>query len=144
VEPPVSIPTPPPPEAQITTRDIAERTIADWLQAKRAALGQDHNVENLNTVLVDPALTQWRNRANGGVRNNWYFDYQHSLDILNVEPDDPAAEALTVEAEVKEVADFYQLGTRVASESYDATVNMRYELVQQDGSWFVRDMNEVE
>jgi hypothetical protein len=144
VEPAVSIPTPPPPEAQITTRDIAERTIADWLEAKRAALGSDHNVENLNNVLIDPALTQWRNRANGGVRDNWYFDYQHSLDILNVEPDDPAAEALTVEAEVKEVADFYQLGTRVASESYDATVNMRYELVQQDGSWFVRDMNEVE
>lgn len=144
VEPPISIPTPPPPEAQISIGDIAERTITTWLAAKREALGPDHNAADLENVLVDPALTQWRNRANGSARENWYYTYEHSVDVLSVEPDDPSADELTVEAQVKEVADFFELGTRNAANSYDATVNMRYILIRQDGNWYVKDMIEIE
>lgn len=144
VEPPISIPTPPPPEAQISISDIAERTITSWLAAKREALGPDHNAADLENALVDPALTQWRNRANGSARENWYYTYEHSVDVLSVEPDDPSADELTVEAQVKEVADFYELGTRNAANSYDATVNMRYILIRQDGNWYVKDMIEIE
>ena len=144
VEPPVSIPTPPLPEAQISTRDIAERTITNWLAAKREALGQDHNAANLAAVLVDPALTRWRNRASGSQRDNWYYTYEHSVEVMSVEPDDPTAETLTVEAQVKEVADFYELGTRIAGNSYDTTLNMRYDLIRQNGDWFVQDMAETD
>jgi hypothetical protein len=144
LEPPVSIPQPPPPEAQITTSDIAERTITNWLEAKRDALGPEHQVEQLETILMDPALTNWQNRAQGGDLDNWHYIYEHSIDVLTVEPDDPTTNTLTVEAEIKEVADFYELGARVAAESYDATLTMRYELIRQEGDWFVSDMGQVE
>ena len=141
--PPISLPAPPAPEAEISITDIAERTITDWLEAKRQAMGPDHNAAVLETVLVEPALTQWRNRANGGQRDNWYYTFEHSVNVVSVEPDDPTADALTVQAEVNEVAEFYELGTRNDALSYDTDLMMRYELVRQEGEWYVQDMSQV-
>jgi len=142
-EPPISLPEKPTPEAEISITDIAERTITSWLEAKRQAMGPEHNTAVLETALVDPALTQWRNRANGGQRDNWYYTFEHSVDVISVEPDDPAAEALTVQAEVNEVAEFFELGTRNDALSYDTNLTMRYELVRQGDEWFVQDMAQV-
>ncbi|NER82387.1 MAG: DUF4101 domain-containing protein, partial [Leptolyngbya sp. SIO1D8] len=142
--PPITIPTPPPPEAQISTEDIAKGVIDGWLAAKREALSQTHNVAALETILIDPAFTQWRNRANGAQRDNWYVTYEHTVEILNVEPNDPSAEALTVDAQVREVAEYYELGIRNLSNSYDETLNMQYNLVRQGGEWFVKDMTKLD
>lgn len=143
-EPPIEIPAPAPPEAQISTKDIAERAITDWLAAKRAAMGPDHNTAALETALVDPELTEWINQASAGQRDNWYYTYEHSVEVLNVEPDDPAAEELTVDAKVEEVAEFYELGTLNGSLSYDRDLNMQYNLVRQEGEWFVKGMEVVD
>ncbi|MGD1940636.1 MAG: IMS domain-containing protein [Leptolyngbyaceae cyanobacterium] len=142
VRPPVNIPAPPPPEAQIGVKDIAERTITRWLSAKREALGPEHAMENLDTALVDPVLTEKRNQALGGQRDNWYYTYEHSVEVVSVEPDDPTAEALTVEAQVKEVAEYYELGVLNSNLSYDRDLNMRYGLVRQEGEWFIQSMEE--
>ncbi|MEM9503378.1 MAG: ARC6/PARC6 family protein, partial [Cyanobacteria bacterium P01_E01_bin.43] len=144
IRPPVNIPTPPPPEAQIGIKDIAERTITAWLSAKREALGPEHTMDNLETALVEPVLTEWRNQALGGERDSWYYTFEHSVEVLSVEPDDPTAEALVVEAQVKEVAQFYELGTLNNRNSYDRDLNMRYELVRQEGDWFIKSMEEIE
>jgi len=141
--PPISLPETPPPEAEISITDIAERTITSWLEAKRQAMGPEHNTAVLETVLVDPALTQWRNRATGGQRDNWYYTFEHSVNVISVEPEDPSAEALTVQAEVNEVAEFFELGTRNDALSYDTKLTMRYELVRQGDEWFVQDMAQV-
>ena len=144
IRPPVNIPTPPPPEAQIGIKDIAERTITAWLSAKREALGPEHTMDNLETALVEPVLTEWRNQALGGERDSWYYTFEHSVEVLSVEPDDPTAEALVVEAQVKEVAQFYELGTLNNRNSYDRDLNMRYELVRQEADWFIKSMEEIE
>jgi hypothetical protein len=143
-EPPVSIPTPPTPEAQISVEDIAERTIADWLAAKREAMGENYNRASLASVLVDPALADWQNRAAGAEQGNWYYDYEHSVDVVGVEPDDPTADVVTAEAQVHEVGEFYELGTLNNVNSYDSQLTMRYDLVRQNGDWFVRNMTEIE
>jgi len=142
--PPVPIPTPPSPEAQINVDDIAARAINDWLAAKSAALSQDHNVGALETALVDPALTEWRNQVSVADQASWYYEYEHNVEVLNVEPNDPGADALTVTAQVQEVADYYELGVRNLSKSYNADLTMQYELVRQDGEWFVKNMTEIE
>ena len=85
IRPPVNIPTPPPPEAQIGIKDIAERTITAWLSAKREALGPEHTMDNLETALVEPVLTEWRNQALGGERDSWYYTFEHSVEVLSVE-----------------------------------------------------------
>ena len=141
---PVPIPPPPSPEAQINVTDIADRAINSWLSVKKEALSQEHDIVALDRVLVDPALTQWRNRVNGAQRDNWYFTYEHTVEILNVDPDDPGAEALTVGAQVREVAEYYELGIRDLSKSYDDTLNMQYDLIRQNGEWFVKDMRALD
>ncbi|NJN21706.1 MAG: DUF4101 domain-containing protein [Leptolyngbya sp. RL_3_1] len=143
-EPPVEIPTAPEPAAEIGVQDMAKRAIDDWLAAKRAALGESHNIDELNTILLEPALSQWRNRAESGIRENWYWEYTHSVEVLKVDPEDPAADALTVDAEVTEQANFYELGVRDLSASYDETLTMRYELVRQDGNWLIQAMNKLD
>ncbi|NEQ43658.1 MAG: DUF4101 domain-containing protein [Leptolyngbya sp. SIOISBB] len=143
-ESPISLPTEPPPEAAIGITDVAERTITNWLEAKRLAMGPEHNTAVLETVLVEPVLSQWQNRAAGGERDNWYYTFEHSVNVVSVEPDDPTAEELTVEAEVNEVAEFFELGTRNTTLSYDTALTMQYELVREDGDWYVRNMTEID
>ncbi|MDA0268563.1 MAG: IMS domain-containing protein [Cyanobacteria bacterium] len=143
-EPPVEIPAAPEPRAEIGVQDIAKRAIDNWLAAKREALGESHNIDGLNTILLDPALSQWRNRAESGARENWYWEYNHSVEVLKVDPEDPAAETLTVDAKITEQANFYELGVRNLGASYDETLTMRYELVRQDGNWLVKTMDKVD
>lgn len=143
-EPPIRLPVEPPPEATIGVTDVAERAITNWLEAKRLAMGPEHNTAVLETVLVEPVLSQWQNRAAGGERDNWYYTFEHSVNVISVEPDDPTATELTVEAEVNEVAEFFELGTRNNNLSYDTQITMRYELVQDAGDWYVREMTEVD
>lgn len=142
-EPPISLPEAPPPEATISISDIAERTITNWLEAKRQAMGPEHNTAQLETALVEPALTQWQNRASGGERDNWYYTFEHSVNVTSVEPDDPTAEALTVEAEVSEVAEFFELGTRNDALSYNTDLTMQYELVREGSDWYVQNMVQI-
>jgi hypothetical protein len=141
--PPISLPEAQPPETTIGITDIAERTITNWLEAKRLAMGPEHNTAVLETVLIDPVLSQWQNRAAGGERDNWYYTFEHSVNVISVDPDDPTAEALTVEAEVNEVAEFFELGARNDALSYDTSLTMRYELVREGGDWYVQDMVQV-
>ncbi|MEL6384255.1 MAG: IMS domain-containing protein [Cyanobacteria bacterium J06626_18] len=142
ISPPVTMPRPYLLDAQIGTEDIAERAITRWLTAKQAALSQDYDIDALNTVLVDPALTQRRNQASAEQLSNIYYVYEHAVEILNVEPNDPSAEAITVEAQVSERADAYQLGEPI--DSYDSTLTMQYDLVQQEGEWFVQNMTRLD
>ncbi len=143
-EPPVEIPAAPEPRAEIGVQDIAKRAIDNWLAAKREALGENHNIDGLNTILLDPALSQWRNRAESGVRENWHWEYNHAVDVVAVDPEDPAADTLTVDAQITEQANFYELGVRNLGASYDETLTMRYELVRQDGSWWVKTMRKLD
>ncbi|MEM6436642.1 MAG: IMS domain-containing protein [Cyanobacteria bacterium P01_D01_bin.115] len=140
--PPVTIPRPYLLDAQIGTEDIAERAITRWLTAKQAALSEDYDIDALNTVLVDPALTERRNQASAEQLSNIYYVYEHAVEILNVEPNDPSAEAITVEAQVSERADAYQLGEPI--DSYDSMLTMQYDLVQQEGEWFVQNMTRLD
>lgn len=144
VTPPVSIPTPPPPEAQISVNDIAERAINEWLMAKRQALSENHDVAVLTTVLVDPALDQWRNRVEGAQQSSWYVNYDHTVNILEVSPDNPGADSLVAQATVREVAEHYEYGIRNLDSSYDETLNMQYSLVRQEGEWFVKEITRLE
>ena len=143
-EPPIAMPPPVAPEPEVTVNDIAAEAINTWLAAKREALGQSRNITSLDTALVDPALSRWRNQLQGSAESSWYWEYDHAVEILTVEPDDPNADALVVEARVQEKGSFYEFGQLNEAESYESTLNMRYNLVRQDDQWFVQDINELD
>lgn len=142
--PPIAILPPPSPEEQISVSDIAATVVENWLTAKSRALSENHEIDVLETILVEPALGKWRNRASGAQRENWHFNYDHTVEILSVEPNDPGADALTAQVQVREVAEYYELGTRNLGESYDESLTMEYSLVRQDGEWFVKDMAAID
>ncbi|ASC72392.1 Molecular chaperone DnaJ [Halomicronema hongdechloris C2206] len=143
-QPPIAIPPPPSPEEQIGVEDIAQRTIEQWLAAKREAMGPEHNLEALQTVLVDPLLSQWIRNAEATQQSDRYWEYQHQVQVDEVVPDDPSADALQVTATVVEDANFFEFGVENTQESYDETLTMQYDLVRRDGDWFVQNNTKLE
>lgn len=143
-EPVIDIPDAPTEVEQIGVEDIAQRAIENWLAAKRAALGPDYDADALKSVLTEPMLTQWLRRANAAKQENWYWEYDHSVEMESVEPNDPSADNLKATAKVTENARFFRLGVEEPGTSYDASLTMRYDLVRQNGEWLVQGANEVE
>jgi len=141
--PPIDIPPPPTTSEQIGVSDIAERTIDNWLAAKRDALGPDYRADALSEVLVEPVLSQWQRRAAAAVRENWHWEYDHAVTVESVEPDDPTADALTVRAEVSETGRFFEFEVQNTAASYDDRLIMQYDLIRQDGDWYVQNITKV-
>jgi hypothetical protein len=143
------------------TEENAPEIIETWLSAKAAAMGEEHNTQPLEEILVDPALSQQRARSEQMRAANSYGKYEHgTIEIVSVETSgtpeadstgDPDAEATAnaaqtaqIEAIVAEKADFYVNGQLDASSSYDSTVRVRYDLVRENGQWRIRDMTVLE
>ena len=142
-EPTVEIPSAPSADEQIGVNDVAQGVIEEWLTVKRAALGKDYQADRLEEILVEPVLTQWRRRAESAPRENWYWEYEHNVEVKSVSPDDPTADQLQVTAVVSEIARLFEYGVENTSASYDDVLTMRYDLIRQDGQWYVQNMSKL-
>ncbi|MBD0337371.1 MAG: DUF4101 domain-containing protein, partial [Cyanobacteria bacterium Co-bin13] len=142
-QPAIEIPPAPSEAEQIGVEEIAERAIENWLTAKREALGSEHQADGLRTALADPALTQWERRAREARQSNWYWEYEHTVEVKSVEPRDPSADALRATATVTETGRYFELGIENDSASYQDTLNMQYELIRQDGDWRIKGMTKA-
>ncbi len=120
----------------------AETTIQSWLSAKSAALGEDHQVEALDAVLAEPLLTQWRRRAEDAQRDNWFWEYMHELEVIDVSPADNGGspDRLTATAQVREVANLFELGRLNPGASYDETLEIQYTLIRQGQTWQIQQI----
>lgn len=136
-----------PPELQAASEspadlnaDMAKAVINAWLAAKSSALGEEHSRDRLAQILVNPALAEWEQRAIAAERDGWHWKYQHELSVgsVQVSPNDP--NQASVEAQVREKADFYEQGTLNTASSYDDNLRVRYDLVRQEGEWRIQDM----
>ncbi|MEO1741555.1 MAG: ARC6/PARC6 family protein, partial [Cyanobacteria bacterium J06629_9] len=96
-----------------------------------------------NNVLVEPALTRWQEEARRAQNNGVVGEYTHELEVTSVSPDDLTANELTVEANVREKADFYIYGTLDSSASYDDQLSMEYQLVRQGDRWLVKSFSQA-
>jgi hypothetical protein len=121
---------------------IASDTLKAWFEAKAAAFGTEHEIDQLRQILTEPALSLWVKLANEAKDDNRYGEYQHALEILSVEPDDPQATALVVTAKVGETANFYRAGVRDQEASYDDQLEMRYDLVRRDDRWLIKSFRQ--
>ncbi|WP_346290959.1 IMS domain-containing protein [Sphaerothrix gracilis] len=124
-------------------QEEAAQAISEWLTAKQAALGPNHQIEQLAGALSEPLLTQWRQRAVDAQSQNWHWQYEHSVEVQSVTPEDPDATELTVEAQVAEKGELYEQGELNTNSSYDETLNMRYDLVVEEGEWRVKEMTKL-
>lgn len=143
--PPIEIPDPqqaaPPPAAtsvELTT-EAARDAIEGWLAAKSAAMGRDYAIAALDAVLVDPMLTRWRAQAREAQAAGVYWQYEHSLEVVEVIPEAAGDRGAAV-VRVNEKATKYRGETVLSGDSYDSALQARYALVRQDGKWQVKDV----
>lgn len=142
-QPAFDIPEAPPAPTEIGVNDMASQVINEWLEIKRQALGKDYQGDRLDDILLEPVLTQWTRRANAAAQESWYWEYEHNVEVESVTPDDPTADQLQAVAVVSEKARLFEFGVENTSASYDDTLRMQYDLVRQDGKWFVKGMNKL-
>ncbi|MGF1570036.1 MAG: IMS domain-containing protein [Nodosilinea sp.] len=142
-QPAVEIPAAPGPDEQIGVNDIAQGVIEEWLAIKQEALGKDYQSNRLKDILVEPMLTQWQRRADAAAEGSWYWKYTHNVEVQSVTPDDPTADQLQVTATVAEKAQMFEYDVENANNSYDDVLQMQYNLVRQDGKWYIEGMGKL-
>ncbi|NER48540.1 MAG: DUF4101 domain-containing protein, partial [Symploca sp. SIO1A3] len=143
-EPPVEIPESDSPITSpegLLTQETAKQVIQTWLSTKNNALGTEHQVEQLAQILVNPSLSNWQQIAEETKQSGSYWEYQHEVEVNSVNTSDANQDQATVDAAVKEAGSFYQNGVLNQAASYDDNLRVRYDLVRQDGQWFIRDVN---
>jgi curved DNA-binding protein CbpA len=143
-EPAFEIPSAPTADEQIGVEEIAERVVNDWLSAKRSALGPDYQADQLETILIEPLLTQWRRRADAASQESWYWEYEHNVEVESVTPDDPTSDSLQAVVMVTEQAKLFEYGEENTGAAYNDTLRMQYDLVRQDGDWYIQGMTKLE
>lgn len=89
------------------TEETAPEIIRTWLNAKAAAMGEAHEIAQLEQILVDPALSQQRTRAEAVQAEGSYWKFAHSdIEVVSVETDDASSDTsnsadLTTEPEAE-------------------------------------------
>ncbi|NET46170.1 IMS domain-containing protein [Okeania sp. SIO2B3] len=121
------------------TQEVARLAIQSWLDTKASALGPNHRTEQLQNILVDPALERWLPTANALKREKSYRKYEHSLEIKNLNMSNTNANQVQVDAQVREKVEFYDNDRLTNSQNDNLLV--RYDLIRQDGKWKIRNWN---
>ncbi len=74
------------------TEANAPEVIQSWLEAKAAAMGEQHEVDRLEQILVEPALAQQRTRAEDLKAEGSYWKLEHpKVEVVSVETSQPAS-----------------------------------------------------
>jgi curved DNA-binding protein CbpA len=143
-QPPVAIPIPQPEKqpvvAQALNQATALQVIESWLATKSAAFGQNHAVNKLEQILVQPALAQWQQRVQNDKASNRTRQYKHSVKVNSVQTKASSPDHAQVVATVDEAAQVYDKGKLNRATSYNETLRVMYDLVRQDGQWRIQTM----
>jgi hypothetical protein len=119
------------------TPEMAQQVIDTWLKTKQAAFGSEHEIGKLSEILVEPALGEWKQRAERDRAEGLSRQYEHSVKIDNVTVDEKDKNRAMVVAQVREKETAMQ--GKESIESSDDDLSLRYELVRQNDRWFVKN-----
>lgn len=144
-QPPVAIPSPQserkqPAVAQPLNQTTATQVIQTWLSTKSAAFGKDYAVDQLDQILVQPALSQWQQRVQNDKASNRTRQYKHSVKVNSVQTKASSPDRAQVVATVNEVAQVYDQGRLNRATSYNETLRVRYDLVRGANQWHIQAM----
>ena len=124
------------------TKVNAKGVVNSWLSAKKSALGQNHNIESLNSILTGTSLALWRNIAQQVRQKNNYRTFNHSnLIIESVDTVPGNNNQAAIEATVTEQAQFYERGQLNEQRSYNDNIRVRYMLIKIGNKWRIKDMS---
>ncbi|MEN9272358.1 MAG: ARC6/PARC6 family protein, partial [Gloeomargarita sp. DG_1_5_bins_55] len=130
--PPVPLPSPSPPPPDPRAEALA--TLTAWQKIKAQAFGEQRAIDQLGMILVDPALSQWRERAQQSHQEG--VMEIHTLKRLEIERMQMVnAQEMVVEARIEDQVQVQ--GEDAGSNTYQA----RYELVKSAQGWRIRKIS---
>ncbi len=127
---------------KIFDKAIAKNVVEMWLNSKSIALGNQHNVNQLNKILAPSQIPKWSGIALQDKRNNIYRQYEHTVTIGKVNFTETNPNKATIEAQIKEKTHYYQSGKPNAFKSDSDNLLVRYQLIRKGKSWLI-DKSEV-
>ncbi|NJM58477.1 MAG: DUF4101 domain-containing protein [Synechococcales cyanobacterium RU_4_20] len=116
----------------------AQQVIELWLGTKVDVFGKDYKLDLLPNVLTGEALTTWQGEGELSKGDGITVQYEHKLAIDDVQAGESPDKAAVL-ATVTEIAKYYQNG-EVISVRDDRDLQLRYNLLQEDGSWKISSM----
>jgi ARC6-like, IMS domain/DnaJ domain len=121
----------------VLTNENAKQIVETWLSIKKAALGQQYEVNKLSEVLVNPALSLWQGKVQDAKRDGMYLTYEHSVNIETVIPNEKDPNQAMIKAQVREAETQFQGGKQADSSDSDLIVS--YQVVRQNDRWSIKD-----
>lgn len=132
-------------KSEVFNQELARKIIQQWLDSKAAALGQNYQNKQLNSILTGSILTQWQETSKYYQQNNIYRQFEHDIKVRSYKVNPTNSNLATVEAEVQETAKHYQKGQIDQSQSYSDRLLVRYELMRQNnGLWLIKSSEVVQ
>lgn len=127
-----------PPEMNQNT---AQEVVETWLSSKKAAFGEQHQIDELNKILVEPLLSQQRGRALTIKKSNAYRKFEHKVTISKVNKKNE--NEATIEAQIQEKSQYYQGNNLSPGNSSNETLQVRYDLVLQNNQWMIKGIKVI-
>ncbi|KAL0928169.1 hypothetical protein M5K25_000038 [Dendrobium thyrsiflorum] len=118
---------------------LAESLVRKWQNIKSQALGPDHHLEELPTVLEGRMLKIWKDRASEVAQQAWFWEYtlqDLTIDSLTISLDGRRA---VVEATINEAARLIDTAQPEPKDSYNTTYTTRYEMACLESGWKITE-----
>ncbi|MEB3161593.1 MAG: IMS domain-containing protein [Prochlorothrix sp.] len=138
--PPAPEPDPNLPPTTLTTPEEAKRLVELWLQAKGKAMGKDYDVASLRTILTGEELRFRQRAAQSAKEEGYYAEYEHEVEVEEVQVNPEAPDRAVVIAKVTEVAQFYVNGTQDDASSYRESLRLQYNFLREENQWRIERM----
>ncbi|MEB3226850.1 MAG: IMS domain-containing protein [Synechocystis sp.] len=126
------------------TQAVGQQVLQSWLDQKKVAFGDSHDLAALNAVLAPGLLKQQQYQIKQDIAQNQYRQYEHQFKLLNYEvnPQDPSQ--ATVIARVQETSQRFPTGSTqgIGSPAQD-DLTVRYQLVRHQGRWKIAQIRVV-
>jgi curved DNA-binding protein CbpA len=128
----------------LLTKDIAQQAVKNWLSAKTKSLNPQYQTDQLKDILVNPALSLAIDRVKTAKAEGVHWVYKHpEIAIKPIPPANALATAATIQAQVKENAQYYKGDQLDPALSYSKTLLVEYNLVRQKDRWYVKNMDVI-
>jgi hypothetical protein len=119
------------------TNPVAQQVLESWFVAKAAAMGTEHDASQLEQILVDPKLSEWRGASADAKAAGTYRKFKHEVKVTAVEQAKDKPDQAKVKADVVETTEYYEAGA--VKDANTDQFPVQYSLVRRDGKWRIEN-----
>jgi tetratricopeptide (TPR) repeat protein len=125
---------------EVIDQKVAEKIVISWQKIKANTLGSKYKVIELDQILMEPLLSDWRSRAKNLKNSKSYVEYTLKSAVVTEfkSVDKNRATALT---NVSEVRNYFANGKLIQQDSKEDSYQVEYVLTRKGDRWLISAMN---